>query len=101
MDPFSEHGWSAFSPERVAWTMFTVGVLGLLLRVLIVSVDALGDPPAPDVAPPPRAEAPEGAVPRRAMPDRDGVWRSRGARPAAPRPEARAGRCPPATCAAV
>jgi hypothetical protein len=58
MDPFSGQRWSAFTPERIAWHMFTVGVLALLLLVLIVSVESLGDPPSVEAAPPETTEAP-------------------------------------------
>lgn len=43
MDPFSGQRWSTITPERIAWHAFTVGVLALLLVVLLVSVEILGD----------------------------------------------------------
>jgi len=58
MDPFTGQRWSEFKPERIAWHMFTVGVLALLLIVLLISVETLGDPPTVDSAPPAGARAP-------------------------------------------
>jgi hypothetical protein len=38
-------------PERLAWHVFSVGVLGLLLVVLLIAVESLGEwPPAADGA---------------------------------------------------
>ncbi len=37
--------WLGHMPVRFAWYLFAVGLLGLLLLVLIVSANTLGEPP--------------------------------------------------------
>jgi multidrug efflux pump subunit AcrA (membrane-fusion protein) len=41
--PFAGQRWYDVWPERIAWHVFTVGVLGLLLLVLLISIDSLGE----------------------------------------------------------
>jgi membrane fusion protein (multidrug efflux system) len=63
VDPFVGQRWTEVWPERVAWHLFTVGVLGVLLLILLVSVRSLGEPiPPPGAA---AAGAGQAAVPVR------------------------------------
>ena len=60
MDPIIGNRWFAVTPERIAWHAFTLGILALLLLVLLVSVQSLGEPrPGVDAPPPERATRPE------------------------------------------
>jgi multidrug efflux pump subunit AcrA (membrane-fusion protein) len=43
VDPFAGQRWNNAWPERIAWHVFTIGVLGLLLLVLLISIDSLGE----------------------------------------------------------
>jgi len=59
MDHFDVNRWIEEWSERLAWHVFTLGVLGLLLLVLQVSVDQLGEPPSSaDVGAPIRTAIP-------------------------------------------
>jgi RND family efflux transporter MFP subunit len=58
MDPFSGQRWNEVRPEQIGWHLFTVGVLGLMLLVLLVSVQSLGEPPSIETGPPMRTAIP-------------------------------------------
>ncbi len=58
MDPFGRNRWYDEMSERLAWHLFTLGVLGLLLLVLLISVDRLGEPPSIGAGPPMRTAIP-------------------------------------------
>lgn len=59
MAPRNGQRRSGFRPERLAWHLFSIGIIGLMLLVLLVSVQSLGDPdPAVEAAPVERARAP-------------------------------------------
>ncbi len=58
MDPCFGHRWLEGLPERVAWQVFKVGILGLLLMLLLIIVNSLGDSPSAGDAGPPREAAP-------------------------------------------
>jgi hypothetical protein len=72
---------SGFSPEQIAWHLFSVGIIGLMLLVLLITVQSLGDPdPSVESAPVERARAPSGES--RNEPDRDQSAVGRGLAPA-------------------
>lgn len=53
MDPFAGQRWRGVRLEHLAWHAFSGGVLGLLLLILLVSVNSLGEPVASVKAGPP------------------------------------------------
>jgi multidrug efflux pump subunit AcrA (membrane-fusion protein) len=46
VDPFAGQRWYEIEPAHIAWHAFSVGILGLMLLILIVSVESLGEPEA-------------------------------------------------------
>lgn len=60
MAPRNGQRRTTFTPEQIAWHVFSVGIIALMLLVLLVSVESLGDPkPSVDGAPIERATAPK------------------------------------------
>jgi hypothetical protein len=71
MAPRNGQRRTTFTPEQIAWHLFSVGLIGLMLLVLLVSVESLGDPkPSVDGTPIERATAPR--IERHDAPTREG-----------------------------
>jgi len=70
VDPFTGRNQFEYWHERIAWHLFTVGVLGLLLLVLLISIKGLGElQPSVDAAPPTRVATPANTEPIRVRSD--------------------------------
>lgn len=58
MENWNGNRWYDELGERLAWHLFTLSVLGLLLLVLLISVEHLGERPSVDAASPIRTAVP-------------------------------------------
>ena len=60
MAPWNGQRRAGFTAEQIAWHVFSVSIIGLMLIVLLVSVQSLGEPnPSVEALPIERATAPK------------------------------------------